>query len=269
MHDKIQDTTMKKSVRFDPYKEIFHYSEEPQSKSHFIRESHKRMKLERCLLRYPSSELNRLCQFIAVWRNRDISIVLGNLGRQPHLLNYYLDMCFHPEETIKVNCDYDLSIDYQTQDEKEADFLIRVEPYLGYTVRKDPSVKHLVVLTSHLSLCYWGGEIESDYLYLSNIDVSRPPDFNLQPAGLFKPPLFHQRVYGENLPDTVLLDVSDSKTAHEAYLRLLTGREIIGKRPFTIRATERDKAILKVNLKIWAEDTMKELIFLYNWLNNH
>ena len=263
---------MTKSVHFNSHNIIFYYSCESDFRdTDFIRESNHRKRVEEYLIKYPTSELEQIKQLIALWRNKDISIVLGNLGRQPYLLNYYLDLCFGPEEIIKVICDWNISMDYQSESEKDADFLFRVEPYFGYTVHKDPSVKHLIILTSHLSLCCWGDKIKPNYLYLSNMDISRLPDPHLQPTGSFKPLIFHEQIYDRNLPDKVLLDVSDSKTAHEAYLRLLTGRDIIGKKSYVIYMKERHKTIIRKNIKSWIVDTdpypwILKNRFLYNWL---
>lgn len=283
---------IEKFVSFaDSEAEIFYYTQTPTSgNSDFIRESHRRTALEKVILKHPKSQLDHVRNLISLWRSREISIVFGNLGRQPFLLNYYLDLCFSFEETVIVQCNWNLSLEYQTNKCQNIDFLIHVEPYFGFTVHKDPTVKHLIILTSHINLCYWGKqEIDYYYLYFSNINILKPPDTHLKDCTVFKPPIFHQQVQQNTLPRTVLLDVSDSKTAHEAYLRLLTGREMIHKRPFNLYLNPRDEIILKVNLhyhkkrveQLWAsgrwkihqnkgpitKDSLLMDSFLYNFLN--
>lgn len=285
----------KKSEKFvsfaDSKNEIVYYTEKSTSKDlDFIRESHRRTALEKIIFKHPKSQLQHVRNLISFWRSRDISIVFGNLGRQPFLLNYYLDLCFSFEETVKVQCNWDLSLEYQCNKTKNIDFLFIVEPYFGFTVHKDPTVKHLIILTSHMNLCYWGKQrIDYYYLNLSNINTSRFPDPHLKNFKVLKPPIFHKQVQQDALPQSILLDVSDSKTAHEAYLRVLTGREMIHNNLFNLYLNPRDEAILKINLhyhrkriqELWAsgswkilqdrdpinEDSLMMGSFLYNFLN--
>lgn len=282
-----------KCVSFaDSKPDIFYYTQCTfSSHSDFIRDSHKRTALEKVVFKHPKSQLDHVRTLISFWRRRDISIVLGNLGRQPFLLCYYLDLCFSHEETIKIACNWNLSLEYQAKNCKNVDFLIYVEPHFGFTVHKDPTVKHLILLTSHMNLCYWGKE-EVDYyfLHLSSIDTSKCVEPHLQNFTVFQPPIFHTQVQQTVLPQAVLLDVTGSKTAHEAYLRLLTGREIIRNKSFNILLNPRDVAILKINLHyhrkrihdLWVKghwkllqnedplnkDTMWMDSFLYNFLYN-
>lgn len=275
----------------DSKNEIVYYTEKNTSKTlDFIRESHRRTALEKIIFKHPKSQLQHMRNLISFWRSRDISIVFGNLGRQPFLLNYYLDLCFSFEETVKLQCNWDLSLEYQSNKCKNIDFLIIVEPYFGFTVHKYPTVKHLIILTSHMNLCYWGKEeIDYYYLHLSNINISRLPDPHLKNYKVLKPPVFHKQVQPDALPQSILLDVSDSKTAHEAYLRLLTGREMIHNNPFNLHLNPRDETILKINLHYhrkriqelgasgsWKilqdrdpinEDSLMMDSFLYNFLN--
>lgn len=267
---------MKKSVHFSSASNvIFFYRSNEISSFSAARESLKRSLMETALL--DRSQIKDLKNLIYSWRNREISIVFGNLGRQPFLVNYFLDMCFGSEESVKVMCAWKLSSEYQTQNGKNTDFLIFMEPYFGFTVHKDPSVKHLVILTSHLSFNYWG-PLDVQYFHLSNGTKLNPhPPQKPIP---FKPPPFHEQAYNDEIPEEVLLDVSDSKTAHEAYLRLLTGLEVIGKRPFKVHITNRDRDILKLNLErsresfrcfmnkdLESEDKFEVDLDLYNLLN--
>lgn len=275
--------TVKKNVSFadDDAPNIIYEYERPQSPptdAECVRESAERSSLEKSIIERPYTHLERMHSLIASWRTRDISVVFGNLGRQPFLLNYYLEICFGNEDRIKIVCESQLSSDYQTQDDTDADFLILVEPYFGFSIQKHPTVKHLVILTSHLSLHYWGTDtIEYDYLYLTDSAIPNLHDPHLQDCTPFKPPVFHLQVQKDVLPETVLLDVSGSKTAREAYLRVLTGRDIIQNKPFKIQMDERDQVIIKVALRItrekWLElfkaqgDNCSMGYFLYKYLN--
>lgn len=244
---------IKKSVRFANGKNTFIYFEQNECSfdSETVRASHNRSSVEKTILNNPQSYLKLIKDLISSCRHQDISIVFGNLGRQPFLINYFLDMCFSYEENVKITCRWNLSSEYQSETSKNADFEFLVEPKFGSTIHKDPDVKHLIILTSHLSLFYCGSSNQIRYYYLnfSNMKLTNFSNPDLQNCEIFKPPIFHKQVYNTILPESILLDVSDSQTAHEAYLRILTGCEIIRNRPYKICMTERDKEILKINLK--------------------
>lgn len=68
---------------------VVHYYNEKESFPSLI-PSMQRTNLEKAFLRKPHTELER--NLISSWKKNDIFIVLGKLGRQPSLLNYYLDL---------------------------------------------------------------------------------------------------------------------------------------------------------------------------------
>lgn len=254
-----------KRVHFADREPITYHYESIRSlpDSEQIRQSHDRQRAEAQVFQHPKTQLDRMLHLIASWRMRPITVVFGNLGRQPFLLNYYLDLCFGAQETIKVICRWKIPSDYQTAVAQHADFLIRVEPYFGYAIRKDPTVKHLVILTSHLSLSTSlpsKHDIGYQSLHLSDItdDISNDrPDPHLENGSLFRPPIFHSQVRAQVLPKRVVLDVSNVKTAREAYLRLLTGREMIRHRPFKIQMDPATGAILRNNLETTRRNWLK------------
>lgn len=237
---------MLKHVHFDSSKDsIVHYDASDDCNVEQVHESCKRSCRERSVLDQPKTQLDKMYKLVDSWRKQPISIVFGNLGRQPHLLQYYLDMCFGSEEEIKIFCKWNPS---QRKRSKNTDFLIHIEPYFGCTVYKDPSVKHLVILTSHLNLNCWG-RIKFDYLQLSNSAIAQPSLNEPKHCDPFKPPIFHtDPVQMES--EEILLDVSESKSACEAYLRLLTGREIIRNRPFKMRFYGDDRDKIRTTLAI-------------------
>lgn len=212
-----------------------------------MRQSSHRRRVERSVFRSPSSGLDRFRRVISSWREYDTSIVFGNLGRQPYLLDYYLDMCFSYREEVNVTCRWKLQSPYQIESlEKEVDFLFIVEPNFGDTIKKPPRAKHLVVLTSHLNLSASDRDRKYDYLHLTSNRKYAPPRSDLREGTEIKPPIFHDRRIN-SLPKKhkpVFLDVRNSESANEAYLRLLTGKEIIRKRPYKILMDDRDREIL-------------------------
>lgn len=226
--------------------------ESEQPFSGFERDSCKRSCLETSIFHEPSSQLAQVRALIDSWRDRDLSVVLGNLGRQPFLLNYYLDLCFGSEEVVKIECDWKIFPDYQTTVSRDIDFLIYVEPHFGFTLHRNANAKHTVILSSHLSLHYWGDEHHVHYYYLNLISVSnlQLPDPHLQNYKVFKPPIFHDQTYNHLPSDSLLLDISDSKCAREGYLRLLTGWEMIQHRAHDIQMPERYRKVLKSNVEV-------------------
>lgn len=244
----------KKSVQFaDAH--TFYFHPDPFLDANVLRASLHRRSVETALLRQPGAHLDAVRRLIASWREHPVSVVYGNLGRQPFLLTYYLDLCFGPEEVVRVTCDWPLASDYYhpTPPDEPVDFWVVVEPYFGYTVHKTPQARHLIVLTSHLNLSYSRKDARYYFLNLSNVRTTRLPDPNLRQPEPFRPPVFHHQNYAGRLPDAILLDVSEAPCAHEAYLRALTGREMIGRRPYQIRMSDRDRAILKRALEVNGE----------------
>lgn len=235
------------SVAFSDTPPTIHHvpeqEDEEEDHLHFIRESTERTRLERLVhVAYPR-KLSTFKQMVESWRQNETNVLFGNLGRQPYLLNYFLDLCFGYNESVKIQCQWKLPSGYQTNDDDEPlDFLILVEPYFGYSIQKPPHVKHLVVLTSHLDL-YIPDPLNFHVLHLSR---RLPlPQTMLRNCTVFKPPIFHLRPTFLEHVRAVLLDVTDSPSAHEAYLRILTGREICNTLPVQLELSERDRNIIR------------------------
>lgn len=206
-----------------------------------VRHSTHRSLLEKQVHHNPHNELERVKQIIAAWRTSSTFVVFGNLGRQPHLLNYFLDLCIRHDETVRVVCRWDIPIAYR--DRPPLDFLIVVEPHFGYTVHKPPDVQHLIVFSSHL---YMNTPTCTKFycLHLSSQKVPDPPQQHVPALKSFHPPLFHDTPIQLH-KHPVVLDLTPCSTAHEAYLRFLTGREICCQVPVQIAMNERDAAIIR------------------------
>lgn len=247
------DCVNKKSV-FIPEKEhvkYYYYNSNEEFNYDWIRESLKRKSFEQLVYNKPHTQLERVRNIIASWRKYEISVVFGNLGRQPYLLNYYLDMCFGSQEDINVICRWNLNSNYQSNDiNKSCDFLFLVEPVFGFTILKPLCVKHMIVLTSHLHLHVSNPSHKYFLMHLSNSRYGTlQPD--LRNSTIYKPPIYIGQ-YDENIIPVgpVVLDLRESKSANEAYLRLLTGKELIRRRPFKILMNERDHKYLQKLLPI-------------------
>lgn len=260
---------MAKSVHFsqDEIVTYFYRQQEQQEPYPSRMDSIRRRFIERSILEEPRTELEHMRNLVSSWRNNDVSVVFGNLGRQPALLSYYLDLCFSHNDNVIIQCRWNVSSEYQKKRVKNADFVIYLEPCFGFTIHKYPSVKHLIILTSHLNLDLSEiNDIQFYQLHLSSDKIENLPDPTLTDYEVFVPPIFHDKIYDE-LPDKILLDVTRSKSAHEAYMRLLTGREIIRRKPFKIQMKERDENYLKRCLSLsklrikllWSESWMDSI----------
>ncbi|GIX89625.1 uncharacterized protein CEXT_201401 [Caerostris extrusa] len=119
--------------------------------------------------------MDRLLHIFNTCRHHSISIIFGNLGRHPALLNYYLDYCFTSQETVGVLSAWPFKSPYRVDAVNAVeplDFLFILEPYFGYTVYKPAHVKHVIVLSSHLCLLSPGVDEQIGFLHLGTTRVS-------------------------------------------------------------------------------------------------
>lgn len=238
-----------KRVTFSPTVIINDYELLQETQGDWQRQSVMRSTIEKITCQSPETELQRMCDLIASWRQQSVTILLGNLGRNPFLLQFYLDLCFNHTENVKIQCFEEILPDYQIKKVKEPlDFLFIIEPYFGFHIYKHHSVKHTVVLTSHLSL-YITGKARFYNLQLFNKQYPRhfqapSPDFEL-----IKPLPFHLKTFSAIQKEAVILDVTSSRSAHEAYLRLLTGLEMIGGLYFRVKINQREREIIQLHIK--------------------
>lgn len=188
------------------------------------RESLQRKHLETQLLSNPHSEMARLQDLFESSRHFDVTLVFGNLGRHPHLLNYFLDFCFTASDTIGViyKSFQPEECPYQVSETSNLNFLFIVEPEFGYTVSKPAGVDHVIVLSSHLYL--WSPRYR-EQVRLLHLGTTILRESMLKVEKTWKPPMFCNKEIMNN--SRVKLDVTFCKSAHEAYLRLLTGRQIL------------------------------------------
>lgn len=211
-----------------------------------IRISTDRSRLEKMICPDFRNERDYVESIFKLWREHPISFVFGNLGRQPHLLNYYLDLCFHYNEVIQVQCHFENYPSNYKSNHSMIDFLIIVEPYFGYSIVKPSNVKHLIVLSSHVCLNFYIHP-QSFFLHLSSFKNQSIPVSHLENAVNFIPPIFHIEYF--DLTDKfICVDVTKSKTAHEAYMRILTGREICKDASVCIKIKKDFKNILQQQL---------------------
>ncbi|GBN83864.1 hypothetical protein AVEN_57372-1 [Araneus ventricosus] len=153
--------------------------------------------------------------------SKDTTVVFGNLGRHPHLLTYYVDLCTN--EDVSIHCRWETHSPYQ--DTRATDVVLRLEPDFDEIVEKPPQSQKLFVFTSHLSfsisedhaivVCHAGGR------RIPNI-VQDPPQYT------FYPDVLHDR----RLPippanSVVRVDVSQTRSKIECYLKLLNAIEVL------------------------------------------
>ncbi|GBN13095.1 hypothetical protein AVEN_257678-1 [Araneus ventricosus] len=195
----------------------------------------------------PQTQLDIHSQVFEECRKHDITVIFGNLGRNPFLLTYFLDFAFTSQESVGLFSEWDVDSPYQIKPPfPTLDFLFIIEPYFGYSVVKLPHVKHLVVMTSHLVLNLPSCHMTKLYL---------TPPHEILPCSSsssvsFTPPVFHDGKINQIPPKMrVNVDVTDVKSAHEAYLRFLTGREMASDRLITVQMSPRNHKHICKNIE--------------------
>ncbi|KAG8172506.1 hypothetical protein JTE90_017587 [Oedothorax gibbosus] len=195
----------------------------------------------------PSTEFNRVRQTFEACRLHDITIIFGNLGRNPIILTYFLDLTFSHRESVGIQTQWKWQTPYNTNDDTslQYDYLFCIEPYFGFCVVPLPNVKHIIVLTSHLSL-RWPRHSLVVPLYIGE-PIQQMPTAGMK-APLFRPPLYHQEKI-HSFQNEIVLDVSRSQSAHDAYLRMLTGRELARRVRYACKMTQRNADMIKFHLE--------------------
>lgn len=171
----------------------------------------------------PSTYLQYAIQLFQIKEN---VVVFGNLGRYPHLLNYYLDICIPHHCNVRVvenNLGFSIPSCYRDDGSSKCDILIFIEPTFGDVIRRWERAKKVVYLTSHLNLyipssfkvmAYQFGELKS-----------LPPQIDEQnTADAIMIPRLGQ-LYVPYDAKIVKVDLTKCRTAREAYLCLLQARE--------------------------------------------
>lgn len=157
---------------------------------------------------------------------KEILIVLGNLGRHPYLLEYYLDVYTDPRKTIRIHSywwNY-LTIDPSYKDDgTSCDLLIILEPLCNETISRPIYAKSLLVLTSFKHHC---SIYTHRHLYLGNcwkiLNTLKQFHHLKQPnAYKFKPQIFcNDRV--PYFPESnVTLTLSKWQSKEEIFLCIL------------------------------------------------
>lgn len=210
-------------------------------------------------------------------RRRPVTVVYGNLGRYPKLVQYYLDVVYSEKEAIAIRVGthrvddpidedaiaaYRSAIEHYADDERSTcDVLFWIEPRWGATVERPRRARRLIVLTSHLRLNLLN--VEETQVVAHHVGDASDVQMNVKIPPLkqyvrtlnemgdcdysFVPDIFldkHVEILGgwgwtycggtkKKKPvfwdphETVCADLTHCKSLWEAYLRLLTARDII------------------------------------------
>lgn len=199
-----------------------------------------------------------------VCKRQSVTVVYGNLGRYPKLIQYYIDLIYDADEAIAFRIGtIDDPIDEtaavmegfktltENYDEKSScDVLFWIEPVWGVTVQRPSWARRLIVLSSHLALEI--PDTESTRVvahHVGDVCAKIPPFKNYvrSPKGCdysFVPDLFlnkHVEIIGgqgwtycgdarkqkRDAYKNVCADVTKCNNLWEVYLRLLTARDIV------------------------------------------
>ncbi|GFT26023.1 uncharacterized protein NPIL_16961 [Nephila pilipes] len=136
----------------------------------------------------PKTQLSKALDLFNQCRTKDVTIVFGNLGRHPLILTYFLDYCFTAQESVGIVAHWSTHSPYQVKPPiSSLDFLFFVEPYFGFGVQKPDNVKHLIVLTSHLSLSLPAFSVQLKRLHVGAPVPDICPVSSSDPGSLLQP----------------------------------------------------------------------------------
>lgn len=235
-----------KRVNFNETINTFSYPGEPFLDNPDLQNATDRLRTER-QHGNPLTELDKVRHLFQKCRDHDMMIVYGNLGRNPILLTYFLDLCFAANESVGVLApwsQYDTPYKCNSKKASHLDYAFVIEPYFGKHLVK--FANHVIVLTSHLSLTY-PPSTPVYSLHVGRVHQEEPEQ--VPPKGsAFVPPPFHQNKLF-HLKIWTHLDVHNARSAHDAFMRLLTGRELIPEGPFTLDVSPRDDKMIRWHLE--------------------
>lgn len=209
-------------------------------------------------------------------RRQPVTVVYGNLGRYPKLVQYYLDVIYGEKEVIAIRVGthhvddpidessierFRSPIECYADDEYSAcDVLFWIEPQWDATVERPERARRMIVLTSHLQLNILNAmetrvvahhvgdssdgqrnvEIPPLKQYVPTLKEKGDCDFS------FVPDIFlerHVEILGgsgwtyrggdakqkkkDSQYKTACADLTQCKNVWEAYLRLLTARDVV------------------------------------------
>ncbi|GBO07460.1 hypothetical protein AVEN_202729-1 [Araneus ventricosus] len=159
----------------------------------------------------------------------NLTVVFGNLGRHPYLLTYYLDMCV--DYDVSIQCRWDTHSPYQ--DDRTCNVIVRLEPDFDEIIEKLPSVRKLFVFTSHANFIV---REKYKFIVLHVGSMENPIVVNDTPHYVFRPDVLHYRRL--QLPpesSTVLVDISETHSKIECYLKILNAIEVLRGRRLVLK----------------------------------
>lgn len=253
-----------KSVRFNDNVRRYTYEKNDPILSDSRSDTLRRHFCETRMVKKPRNIMDQIQNIFTQCRQRPITIVFGNLGRQPQLLTYYLDLIFTSSDKIGITSQWPTDSPYHVKypPSVRLDVLMLLEPHFGYTVTKPPNVDHVLVFSSHLCLL----SPEEDHTFILHLSPNHPlaiPSKRPHYFDTWTPPVFYDTFSKVPQANHVHLDVTSAKSVHEAYLRLLTGRELLPNRKYSVETNEADREILHNQLK-----RSKRNVLRRRWSNN-
>lgn len=173
-------------------------------------------------IQFEESEQQTILKVFESLKHFSKTIVFGNASRKKILIRYYLDLYFDSIIELESEC---------TPNQKY-DCLAWFEPDFCSVIMKPDNVKHLIVFTSHLNLNF-ACDCRIVVLHLGRLgtDIS---------------PLASR-----------CINVSNVKSVHKAFLKILTKLEKISNEPVKINVSNKIWKSLSINLKISFEKLHK------------
>lgn len=162
-----------------------------------------------------------------------VTVVLGNMGRRPYLIRYYLEV-YHRE-----GGDIRLVLADEEDEETVCEMLVWLEPSFGETIVKPAYCRFLLVFSSHLFLSYGRNvrvvahHIGPSYIR-DDLNSKRQEPFLESPDPsaeiLLVPKPFHDRLLPEwnnTFYYNVCVDLTSFSTTHRVFLALLNAYDFL------------------------------------------
>lgn len=227
-------------IAFSDHVECFEYEAESPKFVDFSAAD--RFRMESILDFDPKMFLPRIQKLFESCASNEVTVVYGNLGRHPYLLTYFVDLCF--DENVSFECRWDTHSPYQ--DGQKSTTVIRLEPDFDETVSVPSHARRLIVFSSHAAFRVVGREnYKMMTCHFGQCKVPRCTTGKHDVS--FEPDALH--VERKRIPDrscVVQVDVSNSKTLNESYLKLLNAFELLRNHSVVVRFPENFKYLMPI-----------------------
>lgn len=236
-----------KILEFEPDVTIYSYYKFSEKGSSDY-ESKFRIKGETFLNCKPRNELLKFQNLLKSVKQQKMAIIFGNLGRHIQLLTFFMDFCFQHDDVVAVVSKWKTNSPYQCDMQFDCDVLFLIEPSFKECLNVcDFNAKHVIVLTSHLNLIV-SKDTPILYYQIGNPEQYKCLAILPTKAVRFIPPVLYDSkldLFKGKTQQPICIKLTKCESVHETYLRLLTGKEMVGSNPYYVQMSKDHRSFLK------------------------